>query len=205
MSTGQITHVRLGGEVRGPLRPAQLLELAEGGAITPATHAAASADGPWRPIQEWPECTTLFPPRPTLQFKAAAFETVNRHSTPPVDHRDLIAWANLPPPGGAAKTSGPAAPAAPKPEPVNEVLEIVREVARIEAKYEKPMVFPTRRHQYRHLIHYLILAAIGTAGVVGIGFYYRPLDPMSMSILSGWAVLYNGGLAMIMQMLGPRR
>jgi hypothetical protein len=187
------------------LRPAQLQTLAEGGAITPATEAATSAAGPWSPIKTWPEYAQLFPPRPTLLFKAAEFEAVNRRATPPVDHRDLIAWANLPPPASAVKKPVPATPAAPKPEPVNEVLEIVREVAREEAKHAPPMVFPTRRHQHRRLLYFLTLAAIGSAGVAGLGFYYRPLDEMSVAILCGWAVLYIGGLAMIMLVHLPRK
>jgi hypothetical protein len=201
MSQAGISHVRIGGEVRGPLRPAQLSELVEGGAITPATEAAAGAAGPWSPIKDWPECATLFPPRPVLTFKAAEFEAVNLRPTPPVDHREMIAWANLPPPAGVAKNP---APAAPKPEPVNEVLEIVRAVAKEEAKYEKPMVFPTRRHQHRRLIHFLMLAAAGSAVVAGVGFIYRPLDELSMTILCGWTILYIGGLAMIMLVHLPR-
>jgi len=194
----------LGGEIRGPFRPEQLAQLVEGGAITPATASALAATGPWNPLGGRPECATLFPKRPELRFKPGEFETVNRDSVPPVDHRELIAWANLAPPLGATKVPG-AAPAAPKPEPVNEVLEIVREVARVEARFEKPMVFPTRRHQYRHLIQYLILAAIGTAGVASIGLFYRPIDSASVVILGGWAVLYNGGLALIMHTLRSQR
>lgn len=191
----------LGGEIRGPFRSEQLHELVAGGAITPATEAATSATGPWSPLSAWPDCDTLFPQRPEILFKAAEFVAVNSPSTPPVDHRDLIAWANLAPPPGVVK---PTAPTAPKPDPVNEVLEFVREVARVDEKYAKPMVFPTRRHQYRRLLHYLILAAVGCAVVVGIGIYYRPLDAMSVMILSGWAILYVGGLAMIMLMIMPR-
>ena len=204
MSTGSITHVRIGHEVRGPLDPTQLRELAEGGAITPATEAAAAATGPWRPIRDWPEYPTLFPPRPVLLFKAAEFEAVNRGSTPPVDHRDLIAWANLPPPAGAAQGSALAAPAAPKPEPVNEVLEIVREVARVDALHAKPMVFPTRPKLSRRFVHYLILAAIGNGLLGCVVLYYSPIDQMSAVIFAGWAVLSNGGLAFIMLTMVPR-
>ena len=204
MNTGSITHVRIGGEVRGPLRPTQLHELVEGGAISPATEASASTTGPWRPIRDWPEYPTLFPPRPTLLFKAAEFDAVNRGSTPPVDHRDLIAWANLPPPVGAAKAAAPAAPAAPKPEPVNEVLEIVREVARVDALHAKPMVFPERPKVSRRFVHYLILAAIGNALFGCVILYYWPIDQLSAVIFGGWAALSNGGLAYIMLAMVPR-
>jgi hypothetical protein len=195
----------LGGEIRGPFRPEQLHQLVEGGAITPATEAALAATGPWSPLGGRPEGATLFPKRPELQFKPAEFEAVNRNSVPPVDHRELIAWANLAPPPGAIMAQGSATPSTPKVEPVNEVLEIVREVARVDAQFEKPMVFPTRRHRYRHLLHYLLLAAIGTAGVASIGFFYRPIDSASVVILGGWAVLYNGGLAIIMRTLSAQR
>jgi hypothetical protein len=195
----------LGGEIRGPFRPEQLHQLVEGGAITPATDAAHAATGPWRALSDWPEGANLFPQRPEIRFKPAEFETVNHDSVPPVDHRELIAWANLAPPPGASRSPGSAAPATPKTEPVNEVRAIVREVARVDAQFEKPMVFPPRRHQHRLLIHYLILAAIGTAVVASIGFIYRPIDTDSVLILGSWAVLYNGGLAIIMRTLRAQR
>jgi hypothetical protein len=192
--------LRLSGEIRGPFRQAQLLELAEGGAITPATEAAATATGPWSPISAWPECTTLFPPRPTLQFKAAEFEAVNRQSIPPVDHRELIAWANLEPPAGAV----PASSSVVKPEPVNEVLEIVREVARVDALHAKPMVFPTSRRLSRRFVHYLILAAIGNGLLGCVVLFYWPIDELSAAIFAGWAALFNMGLAAIMLTMVPR-
>jgi hypothetical protein len=204
MDTGAITHVRISGELRGPLRPAQLRELAEGGAITPATEAAAAATGPWRPIRDWPEFTTLFPPRPTLNFKAAEFEAVNRGSAPPVDHRDLIAWANLPPPAGAAPATAPATPSTPKPEPANEVLEIVREVARVDRLHAKPMVFPDRPKLSLRFKHYLILAALGNALLAAIVLFYWPIDELSAAIFAGWAALFNMGLAAIMLTMVPR-
>jgi hypothetical protein len=195
----------IGGEIRGPFQPEQLRQLVEGGAITPATDASYAATGPWRVLSGHPESANLFPQRSEIHFKPAEFETVNRATVPPVDHRELIAWANLPPPPSAFLRQDSAAPAIPKPEPVNEVLEIVREVARVDARYEKPMVFPSRRQQYRHLIHYLILAAIGTGAVASIGFFYRPIDSGSVLILGSWAVLYNGGLAIIMRTLRAQR
>ncbi|HWA26308.1 MAG TPA: DUF4339 domain-containing protein [Lacunisphaera sp.] len=204
MDTAGITHVRIGGEAKGPLRPAQLRELAEGGAITPATEAAASADGPWRPIREWPEHLAIFPPRPILQFKAPEFEAVNRGPAPPVDHRELIAWANLPAPAGGKPAASPGSPITPKPEPVNDVLELVREVARVDALHAKPMVFPDRPKLSRRFVHYLILAATGNALLGGTVLHYWPIDELSAAIFGGWAVLFNGGLAFIMLTMVPR-
>lgn len=205
MSAAKISHVRIGHVVRGPLHLAQLLELAEGGAITPTTDAAASATGPWSPINTWPEGAQLFPARPTLLFKATEFEHVNRGSSPPVDHRDLIAWANLPPPVGAAKAPGPVILAAPKPEPVNEVLEIVREVARVDLQHAKPLVFPSRRKMSRRFMHCLIMAAIGNGLLVVFTLGYDGMsDEWSRLIIFGWTGLFNAGLAVIMLSMVPR-
>lgn len=201
MNPGGITHVRIGGEVRGPFRLAQLIELAEGGAITPATEAALAADGPWSPVQAWPECAQIFPPRAARGFKATEFTSVNRDSAPPVDHRDVIAWANRPPPPGVK----PAIPTPPKPEPVSEVAEMVREVARIDALRAKPEVITPRKNANRRLVHYFILAALGNGVLAGIMFHYDALsDEWSRMIIFGWAGLYNAALAAIMLVMVPR-
>lgn len=204
MATGFPSHLRFASAVRGPLRPAQFHELAEGGAISPATEAAMSADGPWSRLETWPCHAELFPARPTLTFKNTEFEKVNRDTTPPVDHRELIAWANLEPPANGPKSSGPTR--APKPEPAtaNEVLDIVREVVRVEQKFAKPMVFPSRRQVSRRFLHYLVLAVIGNGMMAGIALYYSPIDEMSTMILGGWAALFNLGLAVIMLLMVPR-
>jgi hypothetical protein len=51
----------------------------------------------------------------------------------------------------------------------------------------------------------LILAATGTGAVASIGFFYRPIDLDSVMILGSWAVLYNGGLAIILRTLSAQR
>ena len=198
-------YLRFAGEARGPYQLEQLLELVAGGVVNPTTEAAASAAGPWVRLETLAVGQTLFPPRPELRFKATEFEAVNRGSSPPVDHRDLIAWANLPPPMGAAKALEPVIPAAPKPEPVNEVLEIVREVARVDLQHAKPLVFPSRRKMTRRFKHYLLMAAFGNGLLVAFTLGYDGWsDEWSRLIIMGWTGLFNAGLAVIMLSMVPR-
>ncbi|HVZ64268.1 MAG TPA: hypothetical protein VG936_06835 [Lacunisphaera sp.] len=198
-------YLRLGRDVRGPFTPTHLHELAAGGAISLETESAEQVDGPWTRLATRPFSDELFPRRPELQFKAAEFEAVNRGSLPPVDHHELIAWANLPPPAATIGPGTSATPAAPRPEPRNDVLDIVREVARAEAQHAKPMVIPKKPLIGRR--GRLLLAAIAAGNVVVVvtGFLYRPLDPASLQILGGWAILYTIGVIYLVHMLPRER
>ena len=199
--------VRIGGEIRGPFAPPQLRELAEVAVIMPATEAAETPAGPWTRLEVLPWSAPLFPRRAEMSFKPAAFEKTNRDSAPPVDHRELIALAyrppaNLPPPLPAAGPAGAGTP--PKPEPRNEVEEMVREVARREAELPPP-VLEVKRRGKRRLVHYLVLLVAGNATLAAIPWYYGgPFDEFTTLVILSWFLFYNAGLAYAMFGLVPR-
>jgi hypothetical protein len=113
-------YLRLQGKVLGPFALAQLRELAEGGAITPATEASADAGGPWSPLQTLPMRVLLFAERSPFQPKE--FERANV-AGPPLDHRAVIAAASRP------RAAGPAAATPPRPatgSPAHDVFALLR-------------------------------------------------------------------------------
>ena len=123
MSHPPALFLRLKNEVRGPFRKEQLRELAELWVITPATEASESAAGPWQKIQEAAGYADVFPERIQYQFKTKEFARLNLDTTPPVDHRDLIAAANR----GRSTAPGFPPPASPQsPTTVEEVLKLNR-------------------------------------------------------------------------------
>jgi len=202
--------VRIGGALRGPFAPAQLRELAEVAVITPATEAAGTPAGPWTRLEALPWSAPLFPRRAEIGFKPAAFEKANRDSAPPVDHRELIAHANRPPPPGATERAAERqAAAGPDParkiEAPNEVLEMVQGVARREAELAPPPILQIKRRGRRRLVHYLVLLVAGNATLAAIPWYYGgPFDEFTAPVILSWFLFYNAGLAYAMFGLVPR-
>jgi hypothetical protein len=96
----------------------------------------------------------MFPLRPAVRFKTKAFENVNRASYPAVDLPAIIAAANRPPPATAA--AEPPRPA--NPGPPIDVMEILRENARFQARTEKPVDLTSRSNRRRR--DYLILMIV---------------------------------------------
>ena len=120
-------------------------ELADGGAITPATEAATDPTGPWSPLQTLPQSGVFFPAPRQFQFKKREIEKANTPQSSPVDHHELIAAANRTPPGTGA----------PIPAPPNDVVQILEGVARKQAAHEAPLEI--RRRSNRRLHDYLFL------------------------------------------------
>jgi hypothetical protein len=120
MSHQPVLFLRLNNEVRGPFGKDQLRELAELWVITPATEVSESAAGPWTRIQEAAGCADVFRERTHYQFKAREFTRLNLDTTPPVDHRDLIAAANR------GNSAAPGAPPSASPKPLNAIEEIIK-------------------------------------------------------------------------------
>jgi hypothetical protein len=191
MSQPTALYLRIDQKVRGPFSPELLTELAQSGVITPATEASASATGPWIPLQATEGCAEIFPVRPELGFKSQTFENANPASAPPVDHYALIAAANRPAPppakSGAQGTAG--TPTA------NEVVEILRENARIQAQFEKPLDLTPRSNRRR--VDYLILMIL-----VNGFFIWRLLanrgDPTTMVYSFSGIVLFSVGITWVM-------
>ena len=154
------TYLLLAGDVRGPFSPDQLRLLAESGVIAPETAAAARREGPWSPMGARPDAAAIFPARREFQFKEPEFERVNAAAGPRLDQREQIAAARRDP----AKAGGP-----PPPAP-NDVLEIVRETARIGAQHEPPVDL-TPRPNRRRLDYWLGMTAVNgiLAGFIVLG------------------------------------
>ena len=108
MTVWPVSFVRVDHEVRGPFTPDHLRELAERGLITPEFEAASDAAGPWMTLRDSPAGVEYFAARPGCEFKAGVFERLNQPGGPPVDHRDLIAAANRPPPSTPGVSPPPA-------------------------------------------------------------------------------------------------
>jgi hypothetical protein len=168
-----------------------LAELAQSGVITPDTEASPEAAGPWIPLRAIEDCPSFFPVRPEVRFKSPTFDNVNLAPALPVDHHALIAAANrpAPPPAkpGAQGTAG-----TPK---ANEVVEILRENARIQAQFEKPLDLTPRSNRRR--VDYLILMIL-----VNGFFIWRMLasqgDPTTMVYSFSGIILFSVGITWVM-------
>jgi hypothetical protein len=125
------------------------------------------------------------------RFRARLFEEVNRSSAPPVDLHALIAAANRPAPLQAgAEPPRPAGAA-----PPNELVQILRENARIQAGFEKPVDLtpPPNRRRF----DYLILM------IPGNGFFAAALvagwgHPTVMVYALGGMVIFSVGVTWVM-------
>lgn len=189
--------VRLAGEVRGPFAVAQLAEMAEVGAVTPASEAAETREGPWIALEQVPEREIIFPARRVLEFKPTAFESLNTSEQPPVDLRETIAHANrLESVLEKRRAVSPAyRPPEPPPGPANEVESMVRDVAAREAQFAPPLPPPPKRKLSRHAKFVLALGVVGNAVLIALPSIYQARgDQLSMAIFSGWMVLFNIGI-----------
>lgn len=183
--------VRIDDEVRGPFTPDQLQQLAEVGAITPETAAAANAGGPWAALREMPACDELFPPPAHFQFKARSFEPVNRAEQAPVDHRALIAAASRP---SASSAAGPAsAPAATH----NEVFDILRENRAREQQAGLDELAPLPPRPNRRRRDFLLLL-IGGNLLFLTGFLTVPRNVVTVLFAFSGAVFYTASLVWVM-------
>jgi len=180
------TYLRLQGVERGPFTVDQLRELADGGAITPATEAATDKTGPWAPLETFPQSEGLFPAPRQFQFKQREIEKASQPQLPSIDHRELIAAANRPLP---PRTSAPA------PAPPNDVVQILQSVARKQAMHEAPMEF--KRRPNRRLRDFLLLMVpVNTLLIIALVWNGRH-DPALFVFLVAAAGLLNAGAAWI--------
>ncbi len=179
MSHPPALFLRLNNEVRGPFRKEQLRELAELWIITPATEVSESVAGPWTKIQEATGCADVFRERTQYQFKAKEFAKLNLDTTPPVDHRDLIAAANR----GNSTVPGFYPPASAKsPTTVEEVLQLNRKHERqtgLDVLKPMPPVINRRRRDYwivligGNLFFFFVLNALSGPAVGALmAFFY---------------------------------
>ncbi|MSU24724.1 MAG: DUF4339 domain-containing protein [Opitutus sp.] len=190
----RVLFVRVGEEIRGPYHLEQLRQLAEVEVLTPRTLASESAAGPWTPLSTMAENPTLFPPRPELNFKPTNFVSLNEKSAPLPDAREVIAFAHSAPLPASAREIV----VAKKSEAPNEVLAMVREVEHQQAQFAPPPPPPPKWRPSRRLQLCVVLAVAGNATLAAIAVGYGALhDELSMMILSAWAVLYNGGVAVL--------
>ena len=193
--------VRIGGEVRGPYGREQLRQLAEVEVIAPATEAATVVAGPWAKLETMVERAAVFPPRVELGFKPTEFAVDNNDSTPSVNLRDLIAAADGPlPPAVAAEAKAriAAAEALKQAAAPNEVAAMVRDVQQREAQFAPPLPPPKPWRPSRRLKFCAGLAIAGNAALAAIPLIYDARhDDMSLTILAGWAVIYNGGVTVM--------
>ena len=178
MSQQPVLFLRLNNEVRGPFGKDQLRELAELWVITPATEVSESSAGPWTRIQEVTGCADVFRERTQYQFKAKEFAKLNLDTTPPVDHRELIAAANR----GKSTAPGFFPPASSKsPTTVEEVLKLNRERERqagLDVLKPMPRAINRRRRDYwivlivGNLVFFFGLNAIGGPVVGGLMAFF---------------------------------
>lgn len=205
MDSNRIHFIRLAGAVRGPLALEDLRDLGQAGVVTPETELAASASGPWARLATLPLEAEVFPPRRVLGFKAAEFENVNRASgAAPVDTKETIEHALRP----AASLRGKEVTVkplgrrgAPDGEPLNEVQVIVQEVGRKVAEHAGPVALPGAIIPFPRWRWFAVAAGIGSAGMLLIPLCYKSgYDAMTVTILSGWVVLFNALLLGIMML-----
>lgn len=151
MDATPATYLLLANEVRGPFTREQLHLLAEAGVIAPETGWAAGPQGPWLALRDRPDAAEIFPARREFQFKAAEFERVNPAAPPHADPRERVAAA------GRRSAQAP-----------NDVLDLVRDTARIQSEFEPPVDLtrrPSRRHR-DYLISMLATNGFFVAAIV---------------------------------------
>lgn len=194
--------VRVGDEVRGPYDLGRLRQLAEVEVITPATEATEARTGPWARLDaDETIAAAIFPARRRLGFREAEFARDNTGSAAPVDLREVIAAANAPPPpslAGRTIARTTAAEAGMTREAEGEVSQMVRAVGEKEAQFAPPPPPPKPWRPSRRLV---LVGGIGLAGnavLAAIPVVYDALgDQASMTMLLGWAGLFNAGLLIL--------
>ena len=202
MTSNRVYFVRIAGAVRGPLGMEHLRDLATGNVITPEAEIAPGADGPWERMATLAICAEVFPARRVLGFKAAQFEELNRGSAPAVEPDEIIAQA-LRPLGALRGREVVVSPqvlrGTREGEPPNEVQAMVLEVGRRVAANAPPVALPQPPSAFPRWPWFAVPSVFGSAGILCIPLLYgRRYDPMSVSILVGWVVLFNGLLVALM-------
>ena len=194
MSSPASHYVRVGGEVRGPLRTEQLREMATIEVVTPESEVAASPDGPWVRLATLPLWEVVKPIPPAFGFKPNEFSQINTDAVPAMDPNEEIRRASQP----AASLRGrevvvPTSLRATRgDEPLNEVQRMVLEVNERVAAYAPPEILPPVPSRFRFLRWLVPLSVIGSGVILGLPWYYgRSYDRMSVVILLGWVALYN--------------
>lgn len=202
MDTKRVHFIRIAGVVRGPLAGEDLRDLAEAGIVTPETEAATGAGGPWAGLATLAIWAEVFPARRVLGFKATEFVEVNRGSVAAaVDVNNEIAHANRP----AAALRGrevvvkPSVRRGPREgEPLNEVQVIVQDVGRVVAEHT-PLVPLPPAVAFPRWRWFAVPSGIGSVGLLCIPLLYDGrYDSLTVSIISGWVVLWNGLLLGVM-------
>ena len=192
--------LRIDGEVRGPCDLAAIRRLVENEVVSRETEAAGAASGPWFPLEAFTDVAEFLPPRRELGFKATEFDVINPPGSPSLDVREAIASAQTEglvlrpshPPDLAAHLAAKAA------APANEVEMMVRAVRQVEAQYAPAPPPPPKWRPSRRLKLMVALAVIGNTLLAAIPIGYGMWgESWTMTILGGWAVLYNGGLALL--------
>lgn len=178
--------LRIEQETRGPFGPDVLAELARSGVITPATEASETPAGPWIPLQARGDYANIFPSLPMVRFKTRSFEDVNRTAAPPVDLHAIIAAANLVPPSPEKPTvSQPA-----RDNPPGDVEQILRENARIQAQFEKPVDLTPRPNRRR--FDYLVLMTVVNGFFIWRMFTHG--DAITVGSCIGGIVISSAGI-----------
>lgn len=187
--------VRIAGEVRGPMGVEQMRDLASVDVVTPETEIAVDPAGPWAKIATLPIFPDVFPERRGLAFKSRQFEEINRDSTPAVDLDQAIEQSQRMPasfrgrevvvkPQGLGVTL-----ASDKP---SDVLEMVLDVnRRVAANAPPPPPPPPVKSRFRRWPWFAALSLIGSGGIFSIPLLYEGYDDWSVTILLGWACLWN--------------
>lgn len=202
MESPRIHFVRIAGAVRGPVSVAQLREMAGIAVVAPDTDVAAHADGPWVKLATLAIALEVFPARRAVEFKPTQFEEINRAGPAAMDPAEAIEQALRPPKsfrgrevvvaplGLRGKRDG---------EPLSDVQEMVLEVGRRVAAHAPPAAMPRPPPRFRHWPWFAAASVLGTTAILCVPLCYgRKYDAMSVSILGGWGVMFNGLLALLL-------
>ncbi len=187
--------VRIAGETRGPYNLSQLQQLAQVAVVLPATPASLAASGPWLTLGDLEQAGLIFSARTKLNFKNAPAEPPTAEL--PLEHtRDWAELAERPlrPMVAAALARLPAATSRTALEN-NEILQMVTAVAELEADHAPALPRRKKRGLSTTFKVLFCAAVMGDLVLYAIPAHYDSLhDSLSMMIIGGWAVLYNGGM-----------
>jgi hypothetical protein len=193
MNSAPQLYIRVGAETRGPYDTGQLRELAEVGVVTPATESASALAGPWTPLGTAGNAPIVFPPRPELGFKEREVTRLNHDSTPPVELRAMIDFANRPLSPAEAASVERARASAPPAGP-NEVERMVTDVNEKLKRLEPPPPPPPKWRPSSLQVLCALLLVSGNIALTSMRLFYDFADEMSDAILRGWMGLFTAGV-----------
>jgi hypothetical protein len=173
--------LRMPDGLRGPFGLDTLRELAADGVISPETIVGDSEEGPWIALGRYEIADELFKARRVFGFKDSEFVRANTQDSQPVDHNDLIWFANQRLP--AQKQEEPQAE-----RPPNDVQELVRSTTAANAAREPPMVFVKRQDRRRRDFIYLIAVGDGVGAVL---LFVVRNEPLPMVLVAGCMGIYT--------------